>query len=219
MNTPREAFIRGRSRFAFTRSVVDFSLWGGGLWKCVATFLLTLALFSYLPKLHADGGLVVLRGTAEEGTTAALFVSPVPLRAGSADLSVLLTGPDGAPRLDRAVILRLIEPEGSADSVAPACCRMGAPPPVQEVAALIGAGGNRWLYEARVRLPKPGRWQVGIEWENGAVAGTIEVQPPAPPLAAHWPWFLIPVGGALFLGLNAAARHARQPSGLPLNGS
>jgi len=172
-----------------------------------------LLLLAGTAQLRADGGMVILRGSDEAGE-AVLFVAPNPLRAGPADFSVLLTDPEGEPRLAERVSIQLHEPKEAGETVTPACCRIEAPPPVQDLAGALGVGGNRLLYEARTRLPKSGTWQVTVNWQNAegkasSMSGTFEVGPPPRVLAAYWPWFLIPLAGALFLSLNAAARAAR----------
>jgi len=178
------------------------------------TLLLLLALSDWA---HADGGVVLLRASDGE-ITATLFASPSPLRAGPADFSVLLTDAEDQPLLDREVAVRLREPAEPGESLVPACCRIEAPPSDQRLTAQLGVGGNGLLYEARTRLPKSGEWSLEIRWTDGGdgpggqVAGVFEVGGPSPPLAAYWPWFLLPVGGAGFLALNAAARAHRKPA-------
>lgn len=181
------------------------------------TFFLTCSLvLTFISWAQADGGIVLLRA-ADGDHEATLFVSPSPLRAGPADFSVLLTGPEEQPLLDREVTVRLREPDEPGESVVPACCRIESPPPDQRLPAARGAGGNGLLYEARTRLPKSGQWKVELSWmdadgQERQVAGTFEVGAPAPPLSAYWPWFLLPAVGAGFLALNAAARAHRKPT-------
>jgi len=176
-------------------------------------FLSLVLLLTSAALLRADGGMVILRERGDQGE-AVLFVAPNPLRAGPADFSVLLTDAEGQPRLAEEVRIALREPTESGESVTPACCRIESPPPMQDLTGELGVGGNKLLYEARTRLPKSGTWEVTVTWQNpdgkpAFMSGTFEVGPPPRVLAAYWPWFLIPLVGALFLSLNAAARAAR----------
>jgi len=160
---------------------------------------------------RGDGGLVIFQSTDGE-KTATLFASPVPLRAGSVDLSVLLTDSSGRPLLDRAVRLGLVPPAEPGEAAISPCCRISNAVPSGTREMRLGVGGNRLLYELRTPLPNAGEWEVQLEWDDGsgaqgAVSGVMTVAPPAPTLAAVWPWLLWPVAGGLFLALQAAARR------------
>jgi FixH len=145
----------------------------------------------------ADGGRVVASGAAGPFTVT-LFASPAPVRAGDADLSVLVQDAEGRPLLDADVDLLLRRPGDAAARRVPATGR---------------AATNRLLYAAPVPLPDPGTWRVEVAVRRGTGTGTLaaalDVGPRRSPLAAHWPWLVLPpVAIALFaLGERLARRR------------
>jgi hypothetical protein len=129
---------------------------------------------------HADGGAVRLRGDA--GPYAVTLFSPEPLRAGAADLSVLVQSwADDSVELDAEVELELRGPDGATAT---------------RVRATREAATNKLLRAAMVDLPRPGTWQVAV-WVAHAggrerIAGKLHVGPPPPALLALWPYLALP---------------------------
>ena len=130
---------------------------------------------------HADGGTVRIREDAG-AFRITVFSAPEPLRAGRADLSVLVQRrDDDAPVLDAEVTLRL---EG--------------PPPAApiEARATRAAATNKWLHAALVEIPVAGPWTLRASVRAGGdaaeVATQIEVAPRLPALLALWPYLALP---------------------------
>jgi hypothetical protein len=137
---------------------------------------------------RADGG--TLRVQREAGPLRiSVFSAPEPLRAGAADLSVLVQrSSDGGAVLDAEVELQLVGP-ASAKPFA--------------VRATRGAATNALLYAAPVELGAAGVWSLRVsvqhQREQIALAAELPVSPPPPRLLALWPYLALPpVAVALF---------------------
>lgn len=120
-----------------------------------------------------------------------LFSAPVPLRAGNADLSVLVeTAADASAVLDASVELQISKP-GEQRIV---------------VAATRTQATNKLLYAARPLLPSSGVWNVDVQvMHNGmafAAAGSVTVVPPASPVGDFWPYFALVPAGVLLAVAN-----------------
>lgn len=132
--------------------------------------------------LRADGG--VVRARADRGDlTITLFTTPTPLRAGDADVSVLVQDrASGAALLDATVELR-IEPVGG-----------GQAPLVVPLAH--AAATNKLLQAATFRFPGAGRYRLVATVRRGddraEVAAEVAVAPPPPALLALWPYLALP---------------------------
>jgi len=130
---------------------------------------------------YADGGAVVARKSAGS-VDVTVFVSPVPLRAGPADVSVLVqeTGEE-RPVLDAQVSLRF--------------SRSGDPG--FGARADHDQATNRLLYAAQIEIPAPGTWRLGVDVERGAERVGFEVPlaaaPARTPARRFWPWLVMPV--------------------------
>jgi hypothetical protein len=147
--------------------------------RAAAILALTIA---HATLAHADGGLVRNSAT-QAGLVVTLFTSPTPLRAGLADVSVLVQdATTGDTVLDAQATLR-IEPEHE-----------GAMP--ETIRLTRAAATNKLLQAATVRLPVPGRVRLIAEARRGAaraaVVATVTVAPPRPPLLALWPYLALP---------------------------
>jgi hypothetical protein len=141
--------------------------------------------------LLADGGTMQLRKTAGPFIVT-VFSEPVPVRAGTVDLSVMLQkAADQSTLLDAYVMLRLRKTtSGSIVEV--------AAPATHEHAT------NKLLYAGSVTLPSAGVWQMTVDVrENGdsaSASGDIDVLPAEPPVREHWPLFaLVPLMILLFV--------------------
>jgi hypothetical protein len=169
---------------------------------------------------HADGGVPV--GWHEAGSLrATVFAAPVPLRAGAAEIGVLVQE-NGLPAADADVTLTLVKTgEPSPERVkAPAWCAVIGPG--GKIPATTAHSGNRLLRSAFVALTESGRWELGVEVACGekslGFSIPIEVGPPARPLATWWPLIaLVPAAIGLYAVHAAISRRrpARPPTGEP----
>jgi YtkA-like len=150
--------------------------------------------------LLADGGTLQFRKQAGPFIVT-VFTSPVPLRAGVADISVMVQdGQDNSPVLDANVSIKL----SKADE--------------QTIAekATTSQATNKLLYASAVELPTPGRWRLGVRVARGGTggeaAGEIAVLPEEAPVITYWLYFaVIPLGVMLF-GLNQWLKKRRRPA-------
>ncbi|MFZ0594532.1 MAG: hypothetical protein WAM39_29015 [Bryobacteraceae bacterium] len=128
--------------------------------------------------VHADGGAVQFRQRSGPFIIT-LFSSPVPLRTGESDLSVLVESAVGnQPVLDASVKIELSQPGFR--------LRMDA----THVQA-----SNKLLYAALPEIPKPGNWTTIVSVTQGdskiEVRGTVNVISGPPALVSYWPYFAI----------------------------
>jgi hypothetical protein len=128
----------------------------------------------------SDGGTVQLRKHVGSFLLT-LFSAPVPLRAGIADLGVMVQKASNQQSiLDARVSLELSKPEQ--DKIA--------------IQATRAQSDNKLLYGARVTLPSPGVWQfvlsVTANGETVQTSGNLSVLPEQTPLESYWPYFAIP---------------------------
>ena len=150
-------------------------------------------------QLAADGGVIQIRKEAGPFRIT-LFSVPAPLRAGPADLSVLVeSAKSGEALLDAKVILRLrpARSTGSSEEL--------------ELEATRAQATNKLLYAALPNLGEQGRWDVQIDVREGprhaTATGTIDVLPRPPALLADWPYFAaVPLLIGLFI-LNQYLRR------------
>jgi hypothetical protein len=137
------------------------------------------ALVALATPLLADGGEVLSR--QESGPLViTVFASPVPLRAGPIDLSVLVQTRDALkPVLDAKVSIRL---QGASEMLA---------------AASRSKAQNKLLYAAALQLPQPGEWKYTVSVQsvagNAAISGRFQAGLPAPPLASYGFYLAIPL--------------------------
>ncbi len=129
----------------------------------------------------ADGGAVVAQAESD-ALVVTVFVAPVPLRAGPADVSVLVqSAGDGNSILDAEVSV-LLSREGGV---------------VARAYADHAQATNQLLYAARVEVPAPGAWRLDVAVERGEERVTVGAAlKAAPGLAApvrFWPWVLLPI--------------------------
>ncbi len=156
---------------------------GGGL---LALFVLAATL------ARGDGGAVVVQERRGD-LVVSVFAAPVPLRAGPADVSVLLQrADDDSAVLEAEVAVRLVREAGRA--------RAGG----DWVRADHAQATNRILYAARLETSGPGRWilqaRIGLPPIRVEVEAPVEVQPPLPPAARFWVWIVLaPLVVVLFL--------------------
>lgn len=141
----------------------------------------------------ADGGAVQLRQRAGPFYVT-LFSSPVPLRPGTADFSVLVeNAADHTPVLSAAVELRIGD---------------------TAVTATREQATNKLLYAAQVMLDRPGRVPIALHIRDASgaadITGDVLVEREAPPLAVYWPYFGIVPAAILLFALNQSLKRRRR---------
>jgi hypothetical protein len=151
---------------------------------------------------RADGGEPRYSGT-NGSYRVAVFTTPVPLRAGLVDVSVLVQdAATGRARPDVPVTVS-VYPAGQT------CC--GQRQPATEAAAT-----NKLFRAATFELPWPGRWRVEVEVGDPPPAGPVsfEVEAAAPPPA--WvqlaPWVGWPFAALALAGLHQWLVRRRRDS-------
>jgi hypothetical protein len=143
----------------------------------------------------ADGGRV--RARREAGPLAiTVFTAPDPLRAGRADVSVLVQDrASGEVLLDAAVALSLRGPDG------------------QTHALEAVSGTNRLLKAAVVDLPVAGAWELEVSVRRAERVTTVScelpVGPPVSGLAGIWPLVAIPPAAIALFVLRGWLRPRR----------
>jgi hypothetical protein len=177
-----------------------------GHWSLVIGCLLASALCA-----RADGGAVLAQEKAGPWLVT-LFGSPAPLRAGPADLSVMVQDAStGAPVLAQRVSLK-VQAAASPGSEAwvPPCCSMKKN--VGVVEATHAAAQNKLLYAANLILPSSGAHDVivrigGDSPTSELLTVPVKVEPPAPPLSHYWAWLAAPPLLVVVFGLNQRLRR------------
>jgi len=139
---------------------------------------------------QADGGAVCLH-EASGPFLVTVFVSPYPLRAGPADISVLVQDRKTSEVFLDPTIKLAIHPLSAKGSHLLAHAR-------RELAT------NRLLQSARFDLPAPGWWVLNISVSRGreeaVLSTTLQVAPGTSRIAVVWPLLLFP---PLAIGLFA----------------
>lgn len=131
-----------------------------------------------------------------------VFSEPVPVRAGKADLSVMVeNATDQSNVQDAHVLLRLRKMESGS---------------VVEVAAPAthDRATNKLLYAASVTLPSAGLWQMTVDVreksDTASAAGDLSVLTAEPPLIQHWPLFAVVPLMIVFFVLNQWLKSRRR---------
>jgi hypothetical protein len=150
---------------------------------------------------RADGGAIRIQEDAGPFRIT-VWSAPEPLRAGPADLSVLVQRRDGgAAVLDAQVELRLDGP--------------GSGPPIAARATRAQAT-NQLLQAAAVTLPVAGTWTLRASVRQGGdaveVAGELPVAAPAPRLGTLWPYLALPPAAVACFALR---EHLKRRRGAP----
>jgi len=164
----------------------------------------------------ADGGAVIGRSETPE-LTATLFALPSPLRAGPADLSLLLQKPgSNDPVLDATVQMAWFASDGDATQAKwlPPCCTMESAKIWQP--ATTGNSKNKFLYGAMVPIKTsgPSVLTVRIQYQGKQQDFSVKVNALAPysPVATYWPWLAFPpVAVGLFALRTRLANSHRRP--------
>lgn len=165
-------------------------------------FLFAFILFvATANEIHADGGTVQI--SQKSGPfRVTIFTTSAVVRAGPEDVSVLVQDPTThQPILNAAVQLSFrrlgSQPVAEGEAWVPPCCKMKSEGSLEGMAATHELATNKLLYAALPTFPTAGTWEVhaDIQTSIGAasVTGPLQVEPPAPPALAYWPFFLLPV--------------------------
>ena len=148
----------------------------------------------------ADGGAVLLAKQAGPYLLT-LFGSPSPLRAGRADLSVLVQkAEDKSNVLDAKVALHLTKTEEGR---------------IVEftVPATHDTATNKLLYAASLNVPSAGEWRIRADVRaNGSEAwieSAIRVLEPEPPVLTYWPYFLVVPAVVFLFSVNQWLKRRR----------
>lgn len=134
-----------------------------------------------------------------------VFSEPVPVRAGAADLSVMIErASDQSTVLDAHVMVHLKKTEAGS------IVELAAP-------ATHGRATNKLLYAASVTLPSAGIWQMTVDvrekGDEASASGALNVLGKEPPLIEHWALFaLVPLMILLFV-LNQWLKRRRRRAG------
>ncbi len=168
--------------------------------KCAAAIALAWFLAMPVP-VFPDGGSLIVR--KQEGPIViSVFSAETQIRAGTADLSVMVqNSSDQSAVMDAIVMLRLTSSTGGN---------------VTEVAAPAThtKATNKTLYAAQMTIPYSGVWRLSAEvtagHETAGVSADLDVAPAAPPIQRYWPYFaLVPFVILLFV-FNRWLRSRRQ---------
>ena len=141
---------------------------------------LLILILTIAPRLLADGGAVLVR--EQSGSfIVTVFASPVPLRAGPVDVSVMIQDAStGQPVLDADVRLEF-------DHAA------GRPVAAQ---ATHDQAQNKLLYAARLNLPDSGKWAIAVTVSRSntpaTIRGTLDVAPAQSAAGAYWRYIAFP---------------------------
>ena len=163
---------------------------------------------------YGDGGAVITRQTID-GLLLTVFASPVPLRAGPVDVSVLVQRGE-KPVLDAAVDISWQANSASSADWLPPCCSMESA--TERIPALRGHSNNRFLYSAIVPMTTAGPSVLTIRvLEAGRevlLSRDLDVRRPLPPLLTFWPWLTFPPVAIAGFVLHQRLSRPRQPTSL-----
>jgi FixH len=162
--------------------------------------LVVVALAAQACPALADGGIVQMQRSSGQFVIT-VFTAPVPLRAGPADISIMIQDSNNHPVLDADVTV-ILHREGG-ESI--------------KAEAKRGQSKNRLLYTALLSLPEAGRWEIEVavvrNTEKTRISGVMMVAPPRSFLLTYW-WTLAipPVAIGLFIinqWLKAKIHHKK----------
>jgi hypothetical protein len=168
---------------------------------------LLLAFLVYPAWLRADGGVIRLR-QASGPFIITVFTTATTLRAGPADVSVMVQDRKSRTVILDATVVLSIEPQtGTA----------GGP----EILASSRLATNKLLKAAVINFPSAGSWLLRVGVRRGPqkveVSTYLHVAPPLPRVAAIWPYLALPPFAILLFAANQALRrralsHSAVPS-------
>lgn len=158
------------------------------IWCVMAGLWISLA------ACFADGGVVLARQVVN-GLDLTVFASPVPLRAGPVDVSVLVQDPEsGRAILDAKVAVAWSSTSSDSPDWMPPCCAMDDGRTA--IPATRGHSQNQFLYSAIIPIRNAGSSELVVQLEAGGEKALfscdVKVQPPQPPVQAYWPFLALP---------------------------
>jgi hypothetical protein len=159
---------------------------------------------------YADGGAVIARQTAND-LRVTVLASPVPLRAGPVDVSVLVQDGERAV-LDATVEVAWRSLSQSPPDWLPPCCTMDSGP--ERIPASRAHSNNKFLYSAIVPVKSAGPSDLLVTVSRGGVEGSVtcplQVRRALPPALAFWPWLLFPPVAIAGFALHQRLVRSRQ---------
>ncbi len=173
-----------------------------------------IALFLSLPaglaaSAWADGGTVQLMEQVG-ATRITVFTSPSPLRAGFADVSVLVQDAQTGDLCPCQSIRLRLAPRDSPQSV------------VRAVASSDEAT-NKLMQAALVELPEPGTWELEVACRTTdglqTVTCPLEVALAPPRWVREWPWFTWPLAVMPLFALHRRFVTRRRARSIPAVGT
>jgi hypothetical protein len=152
------------------------------------TIRITLAGLFLAALLFADGGAIEFRKQAGS-LLITVFGAPAPLRAGVADISVLVQDTHTTSAVLDAEVGLTLSRQGEKEISLP---------------ATRGQATNKLLYAAYPVLPSAGEWRLTVQVKSQsssvAVDGAIAILPRQPSAIAYWPYIaFVPIGIVLFV--------------------
>jgi hypothetical protein len=200
---PLPALGRGgpKSSDCFERRKVS-SLYSAALNKVFrAALLLSFGAAALLIQVShglADGGVLLMKQSSG-ALWIAVFTEPAPLRAGLADISVLIQDRDSQQPVLNAEVMVVLHRKGR-ETIRTQARREQAK--------------NRLLYAALLNLPEAGRWEMEVtvvrNSEEAKISGVMTVAPPRPFLLTYgWPLAFPPISIGLFVMNQWLKRHPK----------
>jgi hypothetical protein len=164
-------------------------------WALLLVFFISLSPLVQIAQ--ADGGVVIFQ-RASPSFTITLFSTDMPLRPGSADLSVLVEQPDGhSPILDAQVFMELEHEAGM----------------IIRAEATRSQARNKLLYCSLINLPAAGHWKVRLHISRSStraeMLGDLVVAAPQPVFLSHWELIAVPPIIIILFILNQWLRRKR----------
>ncbi len=141
-----------------------------------------------------DGGVIIARQTVD-GMDLTIFASPVPLRAGPVDVSVLVQDvKSGESVMDAAVAVSWSPQSSASEDWLPPCCSMKSNS--DNIPATRGHSQNKFLYSAIVPVRSAGKSELVVRAihadREAFLACDITAAPPRAPALAYWPFLALP---------------------------
>lgn len=154
--------------------------------------------------LRADGGAILAKQTVN-GLDLTVFASPMPLRAGPVDISVLVQKENApAALLDANVEIAWSSVASTSPDWMPPCCSMDKN--TDKIPATRGHSQNKFLYSAIVPVKSSGASELVIRvtrnGEEALLSCDVQAGPPRAPALAYWPWLAFPPVAILGFALN-----------------
>jgi hypothetical protein len=169
----------------------------------------------------ADGGVIIARETVND-LNLTVFASPVPLRAGPADISVLVQDTKGQAVLDASVEIGWTATAATATTDwLPPCCSMNT---LQGLTpALRTHSQNKLLYGVLLPIRSAGASEISVRVTSPRGDARLDIPvtiaPPRAPVLTYWPLLAFPpVAIGLFAVHQRLSRRSfSKPAGSPFD--